>query len=83
MMVNGPWIFPKLNAKGWKYNDQYGIVPIPTDKAGQTVVAPLGGETLECSRSAAADLALAGRRPGRTRARAAASRPRRLLMIAI
>jgi len=47
MMVNGPWIFPDLNAKGWKYNDQYGIVPIPTDKAGQTVVAPLGGETID------------------------------------
>ena len=47
MTVNGPWIFPELNQKGWKYNDQYGIVPIPTDKAGQTVVAPLGGETLD------------------------------------
>ena len=21
MMVNGPWIFPELNQKGWKYND--------------------------------------------------------------
>ena len=47
MMVNGPWIFPDLNAKGWKYNDQYGIVPIPTEKPGQTVVAPLGGETVD------------------------------------
>jgi multiple sugar transport system substrate-binding protein len=47
MMVNGPWIFPDLNQHGWKYNDQYGIVPIPTDKAGQTVVAPLGGETID------------------------------------
>jgi len=47
MMVNGPWIFPDLNAKGWKYNDQYGIVPIPTNKAGQTVIAPLGGETMD------------------------------------
>jgi multiple sugar transport system substrate-binding protein len=47
MIVDGPWIFPELNAKGWKYNDQYGIVPIPTDKAGQTVVAPLGGETID------------------------------------
>ncbi len=47
MMVNGPWIFPELNQKGWKYNDQFGIVPIPTDKAGQTVVAPLGGETID------------------------------------
>ena len=47
MMVNGPWIFPELNQKGWKYNDQYGIVPIPTNQAGQTVIAPLGGETLD------------------------------------
>ncbi len=47
MMVNGPWIFPELNQHGWKYDDQYGIVPIPTDKAGQTVVAPLGGETID------------------------------------
>ena len=47
MMVNGPWIFPELNQKGWKYNDQYGIVPIPTDQAGQTVIAPLGGETMD------------------------------------
>ena len=47
MMVNGPWIFPELNQKGWKYNDQYGIVPIPTNHAGQTVIAPLGGETID------------------------------------
>ena len=47
MMVNGPWIFPELNQKGWKYNDQYGIVPISTNHAGQTVIAPLGGETID------------------------------------
>jgi extracellular solute-binding protein len=29
MMVNGPWIFPELNAKGWKYNDQYASCPFP------------------------------------------------------
>jgi multiple sugar transport system substrate-binding protein len=51
MMVNGPWIFPDLNAKGWTYNKEYGIVPIPTDKAGQTVVAPLGGETVDLGNS--------------------------------
>ena len=51
MMVNGPWIFPDLNAKGWKYNQEYGIVPIPTDKPGQTVVAPLGGETVDLGNS--------------------------------
>jgi multiple sugar transport system substrate-binding protein len=47
MIVDGPWIFPELNQHGWTYNKQYGIVPIPTDKAGQTVVAPLGGETID------------------------------------
>jgi multiple sugar transport system substrate-binding protein len=51
MMVNGPWIFPDLNAKGWKYNQEYGIVPIPTDKPGQTVIAPLGGETVDLGNS--------------------------------
>jgi multiple sugar transport system substrate-binding protein len=45
MIEDGPWIFPELNAAGWKYNQQYGIVPIPTRLPGQTVVAPLGGET--------------------------------------
>jgi multiple sugar transport system substrate-binding protein len=45
MIEDGPWIFPNLNAAGWKYNQQYGIVPIPTKTAGATVVTPLGGET--------------------------------------
>jgi multiple sugar transport system substrate-binding protein len=45
MIEDGPWIFPELNAAGWKYNQQYGIVPIPTQQAGGTVAAPLGGET--------------------------------------
>jgi multiple sugar transport system substrate-binding protein len=45
IIEDGPWIFPELNAAGWKYNKQYGIVPIPTKSPGQTVVAPLGGET--------------------------------------
>jgi multiple sugar transport system substrate-binding protein len=47
MIIDGPWIFPELNALGWKYNDQYGIVPIPTRVAGQTAIVPLGGETLD------------------------------------
>jgi multiple sugar transport system substrate-binding protein len=51
MIEDGPWIFPELNAAGWKYNQQYGIVPIPTQTAGQTVVAPLGGETWNISTS--------------------------------
>ncbi len=45
MIEDGPWIFPDLKAAGWKYGKDYGIVPIPTRVAGQTVVAPLGGET--------------------------------------
>ncbi|MET3808039.1 multiple sugar transport system substrate-binding protein [Nakamurella sp. UYEF19] len=41
MMVNGPWQFPTLNAvKGLNY----GVVPIPVNKAGQVAQAPLGGE---------------------------------------
>lgn len=47
MIEDGPWIFPELNTAGWKYNQQYGIVPIPVRQAGQKVVTPLGGETLD------------------------------------
>jgi multiple sugar transport system substrate-binding protein len=47
MIEDGPWILPELNAAGWKYNQQYGIVPIPVRVAGQKVIAPLGGETLD------------------------------------
>jgi multiple sugar transport system substrate-binding protein len=47
MIVDGPWIFPELNAAGFKYNQTYGIVPIPVRTPGQTVVTPLGGETLD------------------------------------
>jgi multiple sugar transport system substrate-binding protein len=47
MIIDGPWIFPELNAAGWKYNQQYGIVPIPVRQAGQKVITPLGGETID------------------------------------
>jgi multiple sugar transport system substrate-binding protein len=47
MIVDGPWIFPELNAAGWKYNQTYGIVPIPVRQAGQKVITPLGGETMD------------------------------------
>ncbi len=47
MIIDGPWIFPELNAAGWKYNQQYGIVPIPVSQPGQTVITPLGGETMD------------------------------------
>jgi len=54
MIEDGPWIFPNLNAAGWKYNQQYGIVPIPTKTAGGTVVTPLGGETWNLGNSGSA-----------------------------
>jgi len=38
MMLNGPWQIPTLT----KVN--FGVVPFPVNKAGQTSVAPLGGE---------------------------------------
>ncbi|HEY1699139.1 MAG TPA: extracellular solute-binding protein [Trebonia sp.] len=47
MIEDGPWIFPELNKAGLKYNVDYGIVPIPTRVAGQTLTAPLGGETMD------------------------------------
>jgi multiple sugar transport system substrate-binding protein len=47
MIIDGPWIFPELNAQGWKYNQQYGIVPIPVRQAGQKLTTPLGGETMD------------------------------------
>jgi len=45
MIEDGPWIFPELNAAGWKYNQQFGIVPIPVRTPGQKLIVPLGGET--------------------------------------
>jgi multiple sugar transport system substrate-binding protein len=47
IIEDGPWIFPELNSAGWKYNDQYGIVPIPLNTAGDKLTTPLGGETLD------------------------------------
>jgi multiple sugar transport system substrate-binding protein len=42
MMVNGPWQFPALDkVQGLHYE----VVPIPVPQAGESVVAPLGGET--------------------------------------
>lgn len=54
MIEDGPWIFPELNAAGWKYNQTYGIVPIPTKNPGGTVVTPLGGETWNIGNSGSA-----------------------------
>jgi multiple sugar transport system substrate-binding protein len=47
MIIDGPWIFPELNAAGWKYNQEYGIVSIPVNRVGQTLITPLGGETMD------------------------------------
>ncbi|HLU54333.1 MAG TPA: extracellular solute-binding protein [Pseudonocardia sp.] len=42
MMINGPWQFPALDqVEGLNYE----VVPIPVPNPGDTVVAPLGGET--------------------------------------
>ncbi len=39
MMINGPWQFPALDAvKGLNY----GVVPIPVNKAGQSGAGPAG-----------------------------------------
>jgi multiple sugar transport system substrate-binding protein len=54
IIEDGPWIFPELNAAGWKYNQQYGIVPIPTESVGGPVVTPLGGETWNLGNSGSA-----------------------------
>jgi multiple sugar transport system substrate-binding protein len=40
MMLNGPWQEPTLDKSGINY----GVVPFPINKPGQTSVAPLGGE---------------------------------------
>ncbi|SEQ28998.1 ABC transporter substrate-binding protein [Microlunatus flavus] len=40
MMLNGPWQEPALD----KAKVDYGVVPFPVNTAGQTSVAPLGGE---------------------------------------
>ena len=40
MMLNGPWQEPALD----KAKVDYGVVPFPVSTAGQTSVAPLGGE---------------------------------------
>ena len=41
MMVNGPWQIPALDKQR---SLNYGVVKIPVREAGQTAVAPLGGE---------------------------------------
>ncbi|MGI8459501.1 MAG: sugar ABC transporter substrate-binding protein [Propionibacteriaceae bacterium] len=41
MMLNGPWNIPGLK----KAKINFGVVPFPVKTAGQTSVAPLGGET--------------------------------------
>jgi multiple sugar transport system substrate-binding protein len=40
MMLNGPWQIPALT----KAKMDFGVVPFPVNKPGQTSVAPLGGE---------------------------------------
>jgi len=51
MMVNGPWNFPTMNQAHLFYGKQFGIVPVPVNKAGQHVIVPLGGEDWMVSKS--------------------------------
>ena len=51
MMVNGPWNFPTMNQSKLFYGKQFGVVPVPVNKAGQHVVVPLGGEDWMVSNS--------------------------------
>src|SRR5579863_9782206 len=51
MMVNGPWNFPTMNQAKMFYGEQFGVVPVPTQVAGQHVVVPLGGEDWMVSKS--------------------------------
>jgi multiple sugar transport system substrate-binding protein len=55
MIEDGPWIFPLLNTAGWKYNQDYGVVPIPAKTAGGTAVTPLGGETWSMGNSGSSE----------------------------
>ena len=48
MQVNGPWNMPGLDqVKGLSY----GIVPIPVNHPGQTLIVPIGGETYAIPKS--------------------------------
>jgi multiple sugar transport system substrate-binding protein len=52
MMINGPWQFPSLDeVEGLNYE----VVSIPGPQAGETVVAPLGGETWTIPQTGDAD----------------------------
>jgi multiple sugar transport system substrate-binding protein len=55
MMVNGPWNFPTMNQAKLFYGKQFGVVPVPVNKAGQHVVVPLGGEDWMVSKSGGSD----------------------------
>jgi multiple sugar transport system substrate-binding protein len=55
MMVNGPWNFPTMNQSKLFYGKQFGVVPVPTNKAGQHVIVPLGGEDWMVSKSGGSD----------------------------
>ncbi len=51
IIEDGPWIFPELNSAGWKYNVDYGVIPIPTKSGSGTPVTGLGGETWNLGKS--------------------------------
>ena len=48
MLVGGSWLMPQLDP----HTDiHYGVVPIPTPKAGDQVKVPVGGELGSCRRT--------------------------------
>ncbi len=51
MMVNGPWNFPTMNGAKLFYGKQFGVVPVPVNKASQKSIVPLGGEDWMVSKS--------------------------------
>ena len=71
MMVNGPWNFPTMNQSKLFYGKQFGVVPVPVNKAGQHVVVPLGGEDWMVSNTGGTERAADGVRvhPGHADAR--------------
>ena len=71
MMVNGPWNFPTMNQSKLFYGKQFGVVPVPVNKAGQHVVVPLGGEDWMVSNTGGTERAAGGVRvhPGHADAR--------------
>lgn len=44
MMINGPWNILPLEEQGFGWGEEWEVAPIPVNVAGDTPIAPLGGE---------------------------------------